>query len=150
LLVSAACVGQTARGRTQRARRASYEGDAALFLVGGAPTLELVDYKNLLSLSDSKGRSRGSNRGFGPVRRTEIDIVAIDRASKTVTFDRRAVVVGPDGPFPHRGSVNQLTLDKFPVYRLERVPAGADPFETIGPKVSRELGFDRLPGGSRP
>jgi hypothetical protein len=47
------------------------------------------------------------------------------------------------------GKVNQFSLAKFPIYRIERVPPGADVFETIKPRVDTELGFRRLPGSAR-
>lgn len=126
------------------------EGMNAILFVAGAPTLVLVDYRKLSRTVDSKGRGGDTGRmGWGPISRDDIDIVPIDRASKIITFDKRAVVAGPDAPLPGGGNVNQLTLDKFPIYRLERVPAGSEPFDTIGPRVTRELGRDRLPGQAR-
>jgi len=51
-----------------------------------------------------------------------------------------------DAPIPAGGSVNQLTNAKLPIYRVERVPLGTDPFEVIKPRVDAELGYGRLPG----
>lgn len=123
------------------------KGDAALFLVGGAHGLALVDYRPLYSLKTSTGPARAGQLGLGPLRRDEIAVVQVDRVSKTVVFDRRAAVVGPESLLPGAAGVNQFTFDKFPVYRLERVPVGADPFETVAPRVTKELGRDKLPGG---
>jgi hypothetical protein len=120
----------------------------ALYLLEGAPTLQLVDYKKLTSVGTGNNPGSGGHQ-LGPLTRGEIDIVQIDRiSSKMAAFPKESVIVGPDAPMPKGGSVNQVTYEKFPIYRLERVsPDTVDPFDEIGPRVTKELGWDVLPGG---
>lgn len=120
------------------------EGNAAIVFVGGAPSFKLVDYKNLAAVG--KGSTGKDMKVLTGLARTDIEVTSIDPTKKFVSFDARAVVAGPDAPIPAGGSVNQLTNAKFPIYRVERVPLGTDPFEVIKPRVDAELGYGRLPG----
>lgn len=123
------------------------EGSAALYVVGDSKGFQLVDYRKLAVLTDRRGQSRGGGGvGWGPLSRSEVDLFPIDRAKRTVVFDQRAVLAGPTGPIPKGGKVNPFSLDKFPLYRLERVSPDTDPYATILPRATKELGRDHLPG----
>ncbi|MFO0677072.1 MAG: hypothetical protein U0169_11080 [Polyangiaceae bacterium] len=119
----------------------------ALFVVGSPGAFAVADYRKLAVVTDGKGRG-GSNGtlGIGPVTAAELDVVPVDPGTKTLTFDRRAIVAGPDAPLPSGGAVNPVTLEKLPIYRVEHVLPGTSAFDSIAPKVTRELGRDRLPG----
>lgn len=122
------------------------EREAALLFVGGAPGFELVDYRSLYKLQTRDRRAPTLNQQLSGISRSDIEVVPIDRTRKVMTFDQRAAVVGPSDRLPGGGQVNQFTLESFPIYRVERIPTGADPFETIAPKVNAELGIGKAPG----
>jgi hypothetical protein len=123
------------------------EGNAAIVFVGGAPSFKLVDYKSLAAIG--QGSNNSQHLALAGISRADIEVRPIDSVTRYVVFDQRAVVAGPDAPMPAGGKVNQFSLAKFPIYRIERVPPGADVFETIKPRVDTELGFRRLPGSAR-
>jgi hypothetical protein len=123
------------------------EGNSAIVFVSGAPSFKLVDYKSLGNIG--KGSSKNDMKVLTGIAPTDIDVAPLDTSKRYVTFDQRAVVAGPDSPMPAGGSVNQFTQEKFPIYRIERVPPGADTFETIKTRVNTELGYGKLPGTGR-
>ena len=123
------------------------EGNYAMVFVSGAPGLKLVDYKSLAKIG--KGSSPNDMKGLTGISPADIDIAPIDESKRWVSFDKRAVVAHPDAPMPVGGKVNQFTYEKFPIYRVERVPPGSDPFETIKVRVNTELGLGKMPGTTR-
>jgi hypothetical protein len=121
-------------------------GDDALYLVEGAPTLHLVDYKAIAGSVTRKGSQTGGHV-LGAIQRSEVEIVPIDRiSSRTAVFSKLSTIVGPNAKLVggRFGPGNQ----KMPIFRVERVsPETIDPWDEIGPRVTHELGFDVLPGG---
>ncbi|MBK6693928.1 MAG: hypothetical protein IPG50_17225 [Myxococcales bacterium] len=120
------------------------EGDSAIYVVKASDRIKLVD------LSPLAGVGRTKDRGVaGPLKASEVTLFGGDTTPKTITLDERSVVVGPSAAVPAGGQVT-LGMEKLPIVRAERIPDHVtDARVFVAAKLSKELGYDRLPGTAR-